>query len=308
MSDSSEVVANNDFGSVLAKAREKQNCTVDEVNRQLKIPSHIIAAIEASNLEELPPSTFTQGYIRNYARFLEIDENAVLTIYNRAVPDNQASALHVRKSLNDDANSQTPLIRLVTVLLVVAVVVIVAVSVFQYYQEKAGDMESELQIKDSSFVGNSLDSLSVNGTKIEQNASLSADGELIVNKVKEIVSIEDDLSIKDSASESFNEDALKMSSKALVVAEDQDVLEISAKNGSWVEVHDSNNDRLFYGLLENGRDKKLIGDAPFSVLLGNAKSTKLIVNNLDVDMTDHILPNNTVKLIVSNKNKKVIIN
>ena len=71
-SDADMVDKNTDFGSLLAEARKAKNFTIDEMSGYLKIPSHMITALEASDKEALPAPTYTQGYIRAYAKFLEI--------------------------------------------------------------------------------------------------------------------------------------------------------------------------------------------------------------------------------------------
>ena len=70
-SDNEQPTVNTDFGTVLSEARKAQNFTVDDISKHLKIPEHTIAAIEANDLDALPAPTFSQGYIRAYAKFLE---------------------------------------------------------------------------------------------------------------------------------------------------------------------------------------------------------------------------------------------
>ena len=99
-SDSEIIIKNTDFGSVLEVARKSQNYSIDDVCRQLKIPVHTIIAIETNDISVLPPPTFTQGYIRTYAKFLEISEENVLAIYNQAVPHELAPKLKTRSNLS----------------------------------------------------------------------------------------------------------------------------------------------------------------------------------------------------------------
>ena len=122
-SDSSEITkTNTDFGSVLEVARKSQNYSIDDVCEQLKIPANTIRAIESNDLSALPPATFTQGYIRTYARFLEIPEEKVLDIYNQAVPHDLAAKLKPRSNLAAEASSQSFLMKAVTLLLIAAVI------------------------------------------------------------------------------------------------------------------------------------------------------------------------------------------
>ena len=94
-SDSELIEAKVDFGSILAAARQTKNYSVDDVSEHLKIPHQVIAAIESNNMEALPPVIFTQGYIRAYAKFLEIPEENVLAVYSRAMPQEAAANLRL---------------------------------------------------------------------------------------------------------------------------------------------------------------------------------------------------------------------
>ncbi len=91
--DSEVINKNTDFGSVLEVARKLQNYSIDDISEQLKIPAQAIAAIETNDINALPPPTFTQGYIRTYAKFLEIPEENILNIYSQAVPQDRAANL-----------------------------------------------------------------------------------------------------------------------------------------------------------------------------------------------------------------------
>ena len=300
MSNSGELETGCDFGSVLATARKAQDYTVDEIYKQLKIPKQVITAIEKNDLDALPIPTYTQGYIRNYARFLDVSEDKILALYNRAAPHVQAAKLKPRSSLKDEKDSLSLLIKLVTALLLVAGIATLMIGVFQYYQGKADDMENTIESKEEAFSGNSLDSPGVNRLEIKQNARLTTDGQLIVEKSDAIISLQEELDSEIVES--------KDTEKTTDVGREQDALEIKAEKGSWIEVRDANNARLFYNMLPKGGSKTFLGQAPFSVSLGNAKTTRLIINDLEVDMVKYIRPNNTVKFKVSSDEKNVIIN
>ncbi|MCK5395425.1 MAG: helix-turn-helix domain-containing protein [Gammaproteobacteria bacterium] len=305
MSNSDDaVVADGDFGSALAEARKAQNYTVEDIYKHLKIPVQIVSAIEASNLDALPGSTYTQGYIRAYAKFLEISDEDILDLYNRAVPDGQITELKPRSSLRNEA-SQSPLIKMVTVPLLVVGVITVIYGIVQYYQEKAEDMENEYEAKEQSFTGNSLDSPGINTLDIKQNASLTDDGDLIVEDSSS-TEFAAEQSVIDIGSEIETDIKPENTVKAADNDPRQDILEINAEKGSWMEVRDANDARLFYNMVPKGGTRTLLGQAPFSISLGNAKTTRLVINDLEIDMTEHIRSNNTAKFKVSSEEQNVI--
>lgn len=60
------------FGRKLAEAREAKGLTVAQVAEQLKLSGRQIEAIEAEDYARLPAPVFVRGFIRNYARLVEL--------------------------------------------------------------------------------------------------------------------------------------------------------------------------------------------------------------------------------------------
>jgi cytoskeleton protein RodZ len=316
---------NTDFGSVLEVARKSQNYSIDDISEQLKIPARTVTAIETNDIDALPPPTFTQGYIRTYAKFLEISEENILNIYNQAVPHDPGAKLKPRSDLRAVASSQSFLMKTMTLLLIAGGVAAVIYGGFQYYQKKADVMETELESKERSFTGNSLDSPVADSLNIRQNASLNEDDELIVDQTSTfeevelteipeidesvadelaVSSIETTAEVADSVIPPASEETV--SEKSTEVAHRVDVLKIYAEQGSWMQVRDANKKRLLYNMVPKGGGKVLQGEAPFQISLGNAKTTSLVINGLAIDMSEYIRKNNTASFTVSTEGKQVV--
>lgn len=60
-------------GRALADARAGRNLTVAEVAQQLKLSATQVDALEADAYDRLPGPVFVRGFVRNYARLLELD-------------------------------------------------------------------------------------------------------------------------------------------------------------------------------------------------------------------------------------------
>lgn len=308
-SDSELTESNVDFGSTLAATRQTKNYTVDDVREHLKIPHDVIEAIESNNIEALPAAIFTQGYLRAYAKFLEISEDDILEAYNRAVPHGAAANLKSRSSLRNEASSQSPLFKTITLLLVVSGIATLIFGGIQYYQEKADDMETELESRQESFTGHSLDSPAEPQLDIRQNARLTSDDELIVGSVDSIEYSEAENIADESESLATEQTSVSTMSaekieEAPVVAVN-DVIEILAERGSWVQVRDATNKRLFNNMIPVGGKQKLEGEAPFRISLGNARSTRVLINDLEVDMSNRITRKNIATFTVSTKEQTV---
>lgn len=319
-SNTDSIDKNIDFGSPLAEGRKAKNYTVDEISGYLKIPVSTIIALEASDIEALPAPTFAQGYIRTYAKFLEMPEDKVLDIYNRVVPHGEESDLKPRSNLPGEASSQSPLVKTITILLIIAGIAVIVFGSFQYYQKKANVMESELDAKQQSFTGNSLDSPGSNRLNIKQNARLTEDDELIVEESSAFgyESEEARLDKKESfeadrsdASEIAGQgESVEIESETVQIITDSgngsDIIEVFAEQGSWVEVRDANKSRLLYNMLPAGGSRVIEGQAPFSISMGNARTTRVLINDLEIDLTGYIRSNNTANFKVSTQGQEII--
>jgi cytoskeleton protein RodZ len=67
-------------GSALRSAREAAGLSVDAVAQQLKLAPRQVQALENDDFGRLPGRTFARGFARNYARFVQLDPDAVLAL------------------------------------------------------------------------------------------------------------------------------------------------------------------------------------------------------------------------------------
>ena len=67
------------FGSSLRRERELRGVTLQEISASTKIGVSMLQAIEEDRLDKLPQGLFVRGFIREYARFLALDEQKILT-------------------------------------------------------------------------------------------------------------------------------------------------------------------------------------------------------------------------------------
>lgn len=70
-------------GQILKESRETKFYTLEEVEKATKIRKEFLIALEVDDYSKLPPTTFVQGFIKNYAKFLGLDSNKLLAIYRR---------------------------------------------------------------------------------------------------------------------------------------------------------------------------------------------------------------------------------
>lgn len=66
------------FGARLKREREKRKITLDDISVATKIAPRFLVALESDQFDQLPGGIFNKGFVRSYARHLELDENQTI--------------------------------------------------------------------------------------------------------------------------------------------------------------------------------------------------------------------------------------
>ena len=317
------------FGQQLMLAREKAGMSIDEAARALNLKEETVEAIEDSALEKLPPVAFVQGYIRTYARLLGLPEEKILSEFEKEVPHELESRLHPRSLSPDEANSQTPVIKLISVLIIVLAALVLFYAVYSYYVERTESIEQASQAADDDMMhlppeaplieqqaGITEDELQAAATLsasigdeevqpepvVEPTAALPLEQELPPESAETEQAALDEAAADETAPDTAVSDV--SIEEIMPVAKPQpitggDVLVLSAEQESWAEIVDANDIQLFYGMIQPGRELNLTGQAPFEVFLGNAPVVSLSLNSTNIDMTKYIRSNNIAQFKIS---------
>jgi len=72
------------FGERLKRERELREVTQEEVTSATRISSRFLTALENEDWEKLPGGVFNRGFVRSIARYLGLDEEALLAEYDLA--------------------------------------------------------------------------------------------------------------------------------------------------------------------------------------------------------------------------------
>ncbi|MCK4705079.1 MAG: helix-turn-helix domain-containing protein, partial [Gammaproteobacteria bacterium] len=131
------------FGEHLSTERKRQNISVAEVANSIHLAEKVIDAIERSDVNQLPQPTFVQGYLRAYAKYLDISEALILEAYAQTVPRQKETELQARSLSPDQINSNAPLVKMVTIALLVIMLVAALYASFDYYKSAIQTDEAE---------------------------------------------------------------------------------------------------------------------------------------------------------------------
>jgi cytoskeletal protein RodZ len=72
-----------DVGVMLQQLREQRGLSVSDVSRRLKYSEAQLCLLEQAQFDQLPKAAALRGMVRNYARYLKVDEHAVLAVLDK---------------------------------------------------------------------------------------------------------------------------------------------------------------------------------------------------------------------------------
>jgi cytoskeletal protein RodZ len=77
-------MARGNFGERLKRERELREVSLDELTKATRISTRFLNALENEDWERLPGGVFGHGFVRTIARYLGLDEEALLAEYDLA--------------------------------------------------------------------------------------------------------------------------------------------------------------------------------------------------------------------------------
>jgi cytoskeleton protein RodZ len=250
-------------GRALAEARVARNLTVAEVAQQLKLSATQVEALEADAYEQLPGPVFVRGFVRNYARLLELDGEALAAKVELPHVSSPASAaIPLSRNIPFPEKGGSNWLPYVSVLaLVIGVVVVYEV----FFSSPSEVMVSAVMPKPAAapVVVQPV-------VPVKEVAPVSVTSETL--PVAEAVTVT-----------AVNEPAPAPVKPQAGMAE----LHFVFETDSWIEVRDRNERILFSQLNSAGTEHQMQGRRPLSVVIGNARGVRLTYNGQPFDLAPH---------------------
>ncbi len=270
-------------GQRLKMGREELRLSRDEVAHHLHLDVQIIDALEANAFDKLPSPAYVCGYLRSYARLLKLPENDVVNSYSKGEEINASLIPDSIKILPDrhlnPENFKTVFI--IIVIIAIAAVLLWAVDEFKLLDRSSQTENSIIQMiipgEDESPVRPAQIQKQIEQFNYEHPGSIpiveteklgpdviTEANEVLIGVANNHANIipEPDFqtSINDDVTESVTSGNLKL---------------IFNKE-SWTEVTDSNGIRHIYRLVAKDNELIVNGEAPYTILLGDADGVKII--------------------------------
>ncbi|MFC3533802.1 helix-turn-helix domain-containing protein [Vogesella facilis] len=259
------------IGQQLRSAREAQGLSLLDVVDRLKLSPRQLEAIEAGQFDRLPGVTFVRGFVRNYARFLELDSSGLMALLDEQFPPVklEPAAVATAAPAAPQSGSGKGWLWLLPLLLAGGVA-----GWWQFSQQPAASSEPQALPLEMATASAPLAEASVPLSEVQLDASavqaapLPASAPAVVAPVVAA--------------------AKAVASAPVAAAAGEKSVRLTTRQESWVTVTDASGKKLIYGLLPAGSDKQANGVPPFKLTIGNAAQVELSYDGAAVDLKSKI--------------------
>lgn len=286
-----------DAGRTLAEARERSGLAVADVARQLRLSTRQIEALEANDHSNLPGDTFRRGFIRNYAKLLQIDPEPLLENLQAAQPQTQAIAVPMgrvefggrRRLMPFGGNS--PRMPLPKLALVIGVVVFVLIlGAYELLQEHPAKTESAAKSGGETTMALSLPQPGAQNEEASHNTPVENPDSAPKAPSSAATATNVAAAVPAAAipaAPTVQAPTVQPVSAPVAASAGSQNLQFVFDGDSWVEVKDKSGKVIFYQLNAKGSQQSVRGTPPFSLVVGNASKVRVSYNDKPVDLAPH---------------------
>jgi cytoskeleton protein RodZ len=247
-------------GGRLRLIREQNHMSIKHVADRLYLDARVIEALEANKYEKLPPTIFVRGYLRNYAKLMDISPESIMASFE----ENQKKLLTpsltapFKKEKQASGNDLWPTV--VTIVVIVTLMTLIAL--WQFYPSTAIDefpppinsYEDSPWPSDFENDINNNNITDINETKTaagEQNMTVYS--ATVVSPPAVISVIKPEANNPPQSAE----------------AEEEHTITMHFKQKVWMRIIDKTGIQVFQGIGKTGQILPLDGLPPFKIRVGN---------------------------------------
>lgn len=250
MTEEENTVDAPEFGRLLKRTRERLGLSTEDVAMELRLSRFQIQALEEDDWDQLPGTTYARGYLRSYARLLDLDAEKLLegaTTEELEIPPTKTApdAGESAPEPPSDAAQRSPWPQVWVSVAGVGIAGVLTVYLWQtgWAPESAYNIAGEQVV-----TGNGGQAAGTGGNETAAGAA------------------PDDPQSGAAATDASGRAPVPTGWRRIVVQFDE---------RSWIDLRDARGERLLYRSVQAGRRMEVEGRPPFRVFLGNARGVQI---------------------------------
>ncbi|HEU0219712.1 MAG TPA: RodZ domain-containing protein [Gallionella sp.] len=271
------------LGKTLREARERLGMSVADVANQIKLAPRQIEALEAEDFRHLPEMPFVRGFVRGYAKLLQLDAQPLLASLPQASADLvQLTPASVEAPFPSAHSPQRQNLMWLGAALLLSVLV-VAFAVWHFTappaKPEAAQVETpvskpdKMQIIQASSVAEA-GAIARPATKAARSAAEATPSPVPVAKTP----------VPPVAPQTPPAKPAVQPDVPLQAA----TLRLTFDEDSWTEIRGKDDKILLSQVNPRGSELRLKGQGPYSLVIGHAASARLYFRGKQVDLTPYI--------------------
>ena len=256
-------------GELLKEARKKTRRRYKRLSSELGIPEKYLEALEENNFSIMAGPTYVKGYLRAYAKKLDLDPETVIAAFDRYLKDQRRlEKKGIKKEQKNETKKKVSYIYALIFFLIASITLLIA-----FIPERNNDSEkkedrsfSETEIQNSNDIPPILNTKPALSIELEQDTSQNIPD---LNIQEEVIALEITDDVKDETN--------KLSIETI------NTIEMNFSGDCWIELMDKNG-IIEYRLAKAGTSMFFEGLGPFKLLIGNSKRVELFYNDVKVSL------------------------
>jgi len=252
-------------GELLKEARKKKRRRYTKLSSELGIPENYLEALEENNFSIMAGSAYVRGYLRAYAKKLDLDPELVITAFERYLKDKRKQEKSLLKKDNKKGRKQKFLFLFASILLVIALLII-------FVPERNSETSENKEI--STYIEEEIPDTKENfpGLEVKKEVNFEQTSSTIPLNltISELSADKEALSV---VIEKVNDQLIKVIN----------TIEVNFSGDCWIEIMDK--DRILeYQLAKAGSSIYIEGAGPFKLIIGNSKRVQLFYNGAKISL------------------------
>jgi cytoskeleton protein RodZ len=288
-SDAAQVVSAGQVksvGQMLREARERMGLSVDDVVAKIKLASRQIVALEADDFKSLPETAFVRGFVRSYAKLLQLDAQPLLD----ALPGAERAQVVTEQLSVETPFPERSVRQQNRNLLIAAFLLALVIAGFAFWQSNSPRPALIVPVAentpDTAMVATplplpeQLELLDGSGVPVVEAAAVVAAP--VVSPVSAVAPVAPI--------------AAAPAAPAVVAAlvSTGEMLRVEFDKTSWTEIREKSGKILSKQVNQGGSELRVEGVAPFVLTIGHAGSARLYYKNKLVDLAPFVKPGSDV--------------
>jgi cytoskeleton protein RodZ len=300
--DPADQSATSTPGARLAAERERQGLSRADIAQRLHMSAYQIEAIESGDYERLPRGTFLRGFVRNYAKVLGLDGEAMVAALSVDAPERSRPGIVVAsQNIRFDPLGQrlsSPYVKAAGIATVVVSIAFAAMYWWLFVRPappataaKKAVVVAEAPATPANAEVEPLPP-PVDAPRMPEPAPAKPAPEpkkADAKKAEPVAAAKPAPAPAPVVTQAMAANAASQSNidAAPVIAAGGSVIRFKFRGSAWVEIKDGRGKVLLSRNNPGGSEAEVIGKGPFSVVVGNAPEVTMFFNDREFDLEPH---------------------